>query len=298
MFDGGGFGGDAGDYGTQQFSSPAPEAKKQGNKIESMLPLTIKTVLDLDENNQEYLGTKVNMLLVMGKIQEVNVTSTKVTYILEDTTGSISAIKWLDSESEEETLMENTYCQVYGTLKSYHGNKQLLALHMEPVTDFNWITAHLMDVMYTALQLSRLKEEAIDGGFNKGAMAGSNDNMSNSMVGFGSLAGPGMPDGGMGGGGSGGYSSMNLTAKQRWCLRAERTRTLSIPKIGKRLPAWPMAQLIRSSCDDDGNSRDYIKVKLKGKVTSQEVDNVLFFLSGEGHVFTTVDEDHFKATDG
>ncbi|MPC12238.1 hypothetical protein E2C01_004916 [Portunus trituberculatus] len=60
---------------------------------------------------------------------------------------------------EEETLMENTYCQVYGTLKSYHGNKQLLALHMEPVTDFNWITAHLMDVMYTALQLSRLKEE-------------------------------------------------------------------------------------------------------------------------------------------
>ncbi|MPC46507.1 hypothetical protein E2C01_040227 [Portunus trituberculatus] len=27
---GGGFGGDAGDYGTQQFSSPAPEAKKVG----------------------------------------------------------------------------------------------------------------------------------------------------------------------------------------------------------------------------------------------------------------------------
>ncbi|MPC94079.1 hypothetical protein E2C01_089231 [Portunus trituberculatus] len=125
--------------------------------------------------------------------------------------------------------------------------------------------------------LTFLFPQAIDGGFNKGAMAGSNDNMSNSMVGFGSLAGPGMPDGGMGGGGSGGYSSMNLTAKQRMVLearrtqtlsipkaeeirtlsipkaektrtlsipRAERTRTLSIPKIGKRLPAWPMAQVM------------------------------------------------------
>uniref|UniRef100_A0A0P4VYW3 Replication protein A C-terminal domain-containing protein n=1 Tax=Scylla olivacea TaxID=85551 RepID=A0A0P4VYW3_SCYOL len=273
------FGGDNGaGYGTQQFASPGPEAKRQSRRIESVLPLTIRTVLGLDENNQEYLGTPVNMVTVMGLIQEVNVTSTKVTYTLNDTTGTICAIKWLDSETEEEPLMENTYCQVHGTFKTHQGNKQLLALHLEPITDLNWITAHMLEVVYTALQLQRIKTEASDSGLGKGALAGSSDGMSNSMVGFGGLAGPGMPGGDMGGSGSGGYSLMGLTAQQKMVF-----------------------EVIRSIVDDSENtgySREHIKAKLKGKVTPQQVDNVLFFLSSEGHVYTTVDEDHFRATDG
>lgn len=242
-----------------------------------MLPLTIESVLQLDENKQEYLGTAVNMVTVMGLIQEVNVTSTKVTYTLDDTTGTIHAIKWLESETEEEPLMENTYCQVHGTFKTHQGNKQILALHLEPVTDYNWVTAHLLEVMYTALQLKRLKTEDSGSGFSNGGMAGTSDGMSNSMVGFGGLAGPGMPGGNMGGGGSSGFN-LGLTAQQKMVF-----------------------EVIRSTMDDSddsGHSREHIKARLRGKVTPQEVDNVLFFLSGEGHVYTTVDEDHFKATDG
>lgn len=45
-------------------------------------------------------------------------------------------------------------------------------------------------------------------------MAGTSDGMSNSMVGFGGLAGPGMPGGNMGGGGGGGFN-LGLTAQQK-----------------------------------------------------------------------------------
>lgn len=38
------------------------------------------------------------MVMVMGLIREVEVTSTKVTYTIDDTTASIKAIKWVESE--------------------------------------------------------------------------------------------------------------------------------------------------------------------------------------------------------
>ena len=39
------------------------------------------------------------MVTVVGLIREVDITSTKITYTLDDTSGTIRAIKWLDSEA-------------------------------------------------------------------------------------------------------------------------------------------------------------------------------------------------------
>ncbi|KAG0710668.1 Replication protein A subunit [Chionoecetes opilio] len=274
------FGGDDGaGYGTQQFASPGPEVKKN-RRIESVLPLTINTVLELDENNQDYLGTQVNMMTVMGLICEVDVTSTKVTYTLDDTTGAIKVIKWLDSETEEEPLMENTYCRVHGTFKTYQGAKQVLALHLEPVTNLNWVTAHILEVVHAALQLQRLNTQGSGGGVGRGTFAGDsggagNSGMSNSMVG---LGGMGNPSGDMGGGGGGAFAGMGLTAAQKSVFEVIRT--------------------VSDDCEDSGHSREHIRAKVKGKVAPQQVDDALFFLSSEGHIYTTVDEDHFRSTDG
>ena len=53
---------------------------------------------------------------------------------------------------------------------------------------------------------------------NNSTMEGSSDSMPNSMVNFGSLAGPGMPDGGLGGVCTGGYPLAKLTPKQKMVL--------------------------------------------------------------------------------
>ena len=53
--------------------------------------------------------------------------------------------------------MENTYCRVHGTFKTHQGNKQLLALHVEPITDLNWVTAHMLEVVHAALYLESIK---------------------------------------------------------------------------------------------------------------------------------------------
>ena len=38
--------------------------------------------------------------------------------------------------------------------------------------------------------------------------------------------------------------------------------------------------------------------QLNGKMSKKEVDDALDYLSGEGHIYSTIDDDHFKAIDG
>ncbi len=41
-----------------------------------------------------------------------------------------------------------------------------------------------------------------------------------------------------------------------------------------------------------------LPVQLKGRITKTEMDQSIDFLSNEGHIYSTVDEDHFKSTEG
>ena len=53
-----------------------------------------------------------------------------------------------------------------------------------------------------------------------------------------------------------------------------------------------------SACErEEGMSRDELGQQLSGKMSRKEVDDALEFLSNEGHIYSTTDEDHFKTTD-
>jgi len=49
-------------------------------------------------------------------------------------------------------VVENTYCQVVGSLRSAEDSKTLLVLHIAPVTNPNLITEHLLSIMHTKLK--------------------------------------------------------------------------------------------------------------------------------------------------
>ena len=56
--------------------------------------------------------------------------------------------------------------------------------------------------------------------------------------------------------------------------------------------------LIRQSTEEAGIDKDSIFNQAKKTMSKVEMDNALDFLSSEGHIYSTIDEEHFKTTDG
>ena len=56
-------------------------------------------------------------------------------------------------------------------------------------------------------------------------------------------------------------------------------------------------KLVTSCTSDGGLGRHEMMQALKCKMNRTDLDDALNFLSAEGHIYSTIDDDHFKATD-
>ncbi|KCV73363.1 hypothetical protein H696_00902 [Fonticula alba] len=157
---GGGFG--------QQRPSDAPRGILGHN---SVLPVTIKQLVDIDvskmvdsDGSMQIDGQTIHILSIIGVIRAVRETTTTVTYLVEDSTGSIDMRKWLDRdagdgdaaiEEQAPSLPEGTYVHVYGNLRVFDKRKSINISHIRPVTDFNEVTYHLLETIHGHLYRTR-----------------------------------------------------------------------------------------------------------------------------------------------
>ena len=56
--------------------------------------------------------------------------------------------------------------------------------------------------------------------------------------------------------------------------------------------------IIRQTVDESGCDRDTVFSQAKKTMSKADMDKALDHLSSEGHIYSTIDEDHFKTTDG
>jgi replication factor A2 len=56
-------------------------------------------------------------------------------------------------------------------------------------------------------------------------------------------------------------------------------------------------KMVSACVREEGINRDEVSQQLGGKMSKKEVNDALDFLSGEGHIYSTIDDDHFKAID-
>ncbi|XP_072465648.1 replication protein A 32 kDa subunit isoform X3 [Notamacropus eugenii] len=168
--------------------------------------------------------------------------------------------QWVDTDdtsSENTVVPPETYVKVAGHLRSFQNKKSLVAFKILPLEDMNEFTIHILETVNAHMILSQ--------------------SISQPLVGRPSLSTSGIGDPRSFGGNSFGGSSLmpanGLTATQNQVLN-----------------------LIKACPRPEGMNFQDLKSQLHNLNVSV-IKQVVDFLSNEGHIYSTVDDDHFKSTD-
>ncbi|XP_025830801.1 replication protein A 32 kDa subunit isoform X2 [Agrilus planipennis] len=245
------------------FDSPAQgkNGKSLGaRRLQNTVPVCIRQILDQPGEEFKLFGMSAQILCVVGILKEFEVQATKATYEIEDHTGNISAIWWLENDANSTpnlpAVKEGCYVKVFGSLKNRDGMKSLMVLRMFPLDTINEITTHLLEVIGARL------EAEVGGKANTLARINANNpgaELANSMAFINDV--DMLP------------KAVGLTALQT--------------KIFNIIIPVTAAQ---------GISRDAVLMKFPPN-QHRDVNDALDFLVNEGHAYSTVDNDHFKITD-
>lgn len=241
-----------------QFASPSEKQDKPAQRVQNIVPVTVRQILESREDGLKIGNVDVHVFTLVALIRRVEVSSTKVTYLLDDGTGGITGVFWLESTDTEEQqvippVVENTYCRVYASLRTNQGKKHIFVFRIMNLDNLNDLTRHILEVMYSSLKIQRMRTSEI----TMNSHANSNSILSSSFV---ATSASNQPTG---------FSPQQSLVYS------------TISKCGR----------------DIGAHRDEVIKALEGKMSAREVMNVVDFLSNEGHIYTTIDDDHFRCTD-
>lgn len=230
------------------------------SKKQNIVPVMINEVLGAPEDGLVVEGMDVGMVTVCGKVTTVERAATKTTYHLEDNSGTLEVVQWVDEGSAGAEHNEGDEVKVVGSVRTQGEKKHVMAFKISAVSCKAEWDAHLLQVVYSKLKLRQLNQ-----GSNATAMDFQTTGLTNSMMG-----------GGLGMGSSSAPSSGQSFGHKNYDL---------------------VYHLIKASTEEQGVDRDHINQQVKTKMSKQEMDSALDYLSSEGHIYSTIDEDHFKTTD-
>lgn len=236
--------------------------ENKGKRKQNVVPVQISEILTAPEEGFTIEGSEVGMVVICGKVINCEKATTKTSYRIQDDSGEIDVIQWLEEGTNQPEYSEGSPVKVVGSIRSQgQDKKHIMAFKIGGVSNQAEYDAHMLEVVYSHLKLKQL-QQTING------QIGMSTDMSQSMMG-----------GGLGVQGGGAYVSS------------------SNQSFGNKNYDMVYA-LIRQSMDEAGIDRDTIFNQAKKSMSKTEMDNSLDFLSSEGHIYSTIDEDHFKTTDG
>ncbi|XP_076044142.1 replication protein A2 [Oratosquilla oratoria] len=266
-----GFGGGGFMDSSSQFQSPGGQGEKKARRAQNLVPVTVHSITESVDDALKISDVEVHMVEIVGLVRAVDSSSTKITYLIDDTTGVIEAVQWLDSDDSEtenqtNTIMENSYARLIGSVRTQQGKKHLMIFKIQPLTNLNLLTTHILEAMHSKLKLSKIsKMESGEIMVNRGEGM---KTMDQSGI-TGSMGGSSNSSSFMGGG-----LMQGLNPSQRMVY-----------------------QVIMQCSDEAGIARDQIYSSIGGKLTKNAIEGCIEFLSNEGHIYSTIDEDHFKSTE-
>ena len=153
-----------GEGGFMQDAGGAGGEGKRGSKNpqQGLLPVTCKQVLTAEAVGDAYRidGQETTQITLVGQqcytVQQANY----IAVTIDDGTGLVQVRHWVDSATEaaaqvKELCSGNNYIRVFGNLRSFQGNKDVLAQRIQAVNTFDEVTYHLLQCMTAHLAHTR-----------------------------------------------------------------------------------------------------------------------------------------------
>ncbi|PRW56187.1 replication A 32 kDa subunit A-like [Chlorella sorokiniana] len=280
MYGGGGF-----DAGASQFNGAgfmpsqgnagggAASGKKNfENKSQTLRAVTIKQLADASaqrvDDSLAIDGRDVSNITLVGKVLSTNESGLTYGLEIDDGTGKAAVKIWIsddDSELDKQRRAEwraGSYVRVHGHISNFGKNQEVIAFNIRPVTDHNEITYHFLQCIF---QHAHLVKGAPGGGAVKQEQGG-----------YGAPAAAAPAAGGYGGApAAGGYNpNGGLSAVQADVMNFFNA---------------PDAQ------GDAGISLDDVLARAGGRYSMVQIREAVDALQNEGHLYSTIDENHFKS---
>jgi replication factor A2 len=264
-FGGGSGGGGGGGFGGGSQGTPSSTARKSYDE-QCMLPCTVSMVLNSQQTGDDDAmvladGRKVYHVKLVGAVRSVEDFSTNCVYGIEDGTGLMEVKQWLDgndclalTELRQSTQKENIYVKVIGQLKIYDDKKLLVADSIRPLKTGNEITHHFLEVVYDA---EKSKRKSRIGGMAPMMMGG---------VGFGGMA------------------SARTPVQQQSAEGGD---------SGMKAALLQYVRNAGESSECGVNVMDVVQ-NYGGQYSEEQVRRCMEDLAAEGHIYSTIDEEHFK----
>ncbi|RVE62986.1 hypothetical protein OJAV_G00162280 [Oryzias javanicus] len=244
------------------FASPTLTQEKKGRtRATQIIPCTVSQLMSASQSDEAFkVGeVEVNQVTIVGIIRSTDKSMTYIQYKVDDMTCAPMDVKqWVDTE---DPSVDSTVLPP-GTYVKVSGNLRSFQNHRSMVAFSIRPLEDMNEITSHMLEVvqAHMALGKPQNTFGGGMMAGS-------------VSKP--TTGGMGGSYSGANDMVNNG------LSANQNQVLS---------------LIRGCPEPQGISIQDLKHRLGG-MSVAVIKQAVEFLSNEGHIFSTIDEDHFKSTD-
>lgn len=244
----------------------------------TFVSLTVKQLqtapLAADPKFCEVDGRQANTVQLVGQIRSVNRQSTSTSFVIDDSTGTIEAKRW--GTDPNENFQQNQYVRVVGRVNIHKGNRSINAFKVFPITDFNEVTCHFLQVIDAHIYASKLGGQPAQAG--------------GTATGYQKLANT---------------AAQAAATPQNFTMGAGSTpmdTAMGTVDDGSGLDANHQRILAAIKEFDLGGGEgvhiDKVISKLQPSgMAANSVKEAINFLCDEGHLYSTTDEEHFCCTD-
>lgn len=252
---------------TNNFSSPSKfqDNKKQTDRITNIVPCTVAQIFKVPETEEHLKISQISahIITIVGFVQAVDHQPTRVTYLIDDLSGKpIEAQFWVadDASNQAENISVKSYVRVTGALRSLRGKRHIIIFKIQHIADLNELTMHLLEVIHTSMTAALMARQTM--------MHPDNVPLTHAAGSLSAFSG---------------NTAENTSFGCPYTLQ------------GLNKPQQMVLQCINTCKDEHGLTITDIVNKLRS-LNQKIILDAIEFLSNEGHIYSTIDDDHYKST--